>query len=98
MGNSFSERMAEYAYAAQLGKRNIYLSFAVSITPGCDCEGHDMAPSIPDIGVFASLDPVAIDRACLDKAKALGKRFRGEDALVYAEGLGLGSRKYVLIG
>jgi uncharacterized Fe-S center protein len=97
--SSFSERLAEYALAAQQGKNNIYITFAFNITRGCDCEGHNMKPVIDDIGIFASLDPVAIDKACLDMADKLNNRMvfkRGRKTLEYAEKIGLGTQNYEL--
>lgn len=97
---AFNERLAEYAYAAAKGKQNIYITFALNITKNCDCEGHPMKPIAKDIGIFASLDPVAIDQACLDVLdKREGKKIfrRGRHTLAYAEKIGLGSRSYELI-
>jgi uncharacterized Fe-S center protein len=97
---SFNERLAEYAYAATNGKQIIYISFAFNITKNCDCEGHAMKPVAKDLGVFASLDPVAIDQACLDVLdKNEGRTVfrRGRYTLEYAAGIGLGSRKYELV-
>ncbi len=97
---SFNERLAEYAYAASIGKRNIYISFAFNITRQCDCEGHPMKIIAKDVGVFASTDPVAIDQACLDVLnKNEGRKVfrRGRRTLEYAQSIGLGSRKYELI-
>ena len=96
-GKFFREKLVEYAFAAQKGKRNLYLNFAVSVTKGCDCEPRPMLPCIKDIGIFASTDPVAVDSACWDAAAKAGKRFKGVEQLAYAESLGLGSRKYTLI-
>ena len=56
-----------------------------------------MRKCVPDIGVFASLDPVALDSACYDAVKSAGKRFKGHEQLEYAEKIGLGSREYELI-
>ena len=100
MTKSFNERLAEYAYAAAKGKNNIYITFAFNITKNCDCEGHNMKPITKDIGVFASTDPVAIDKACLDVLdKNSGKVVfkRGRYTLDYAEKIGLGSKKYELV-
>lgn len=97
---SFYERLAEYAYAAQKDKSNIYITFAFNITKGCDCEGHSMKPFAPDLGIFASTDPVAIDKACidaLDRIKWKKVISRGRHTLDYAESIGLGSQKYELI-
>lgn len=61
----FMERMAEYAYGAVLGKENRvgYMNFLIHITPDCDCFPFSDAPIVPDIGILASRDPVAIDAA-----------------------------------
>lgn len=93
----FYERLAEYAYAAQAGKRSIYINFAVSITENCDCISKKMTPVMPDIGVFAGVDPVAVDMACCDAAKEAGHAFKGTEQLLYAEKIGLGSTRYELI-
>ena len=95
--NDFREKLVEYAFAAQLGKNNIYFNFVMNITKGCDCEGKQMKPIMPDIGIFISTDPVAIDTACYDIVKKNGKAFRGHEQLLYAEKIGLGTMKYELI-
>lgn len=99
------EKIAEYAYAAQLGKNNIYISFVINITEECDCFGIEMKPVVEDIGILASTDPVALDKACFDlvsKHKEIKTKMwkyfdKGEISLKYAEKLGLGSREYKLI-
>ena len=96
-GRMFREGLVEYAYASARGKRNIYLNFALNITRGCDCETRRMQPLIPDIGVFASLDPVSIDCACYDAAAQAGARFSGRHQLEYAESIGLGEQQYELV-
>lgn len=62
------ERMAEYAYGfvASHPGRIGYISFLMNITPDCDCIPWSDAPIVPDIGILASTDPVAIDQACYD--------------------------------
>ncbi len=100
ISKKFYERMAEYAYAAQKGKQNIYISFALNITKNCDCEGHSMKPFVRDLGVFASTDPVAIDMACLDKLSERENRTvfkRGRYILDYSQSIGLGKKEYNLI-
>lgn len=100
LSKSFNERLAEYAYAAHKDKNNVYITFAFNITRGCDCEGHSMKPFVEDLGVLASTDPVAIDRACLDLLdNRKGKKVisRGRYTLSYAEEIGLGSQEYTLI-
>lgn len=93
----FREKLAEYAAASHSGHRNIYLNFALSITRGCDCEPRPMFPLIPDIGIFASLDPVAVDQACWDACAERGRKFKGTEMLEHAEKAGAGSRSYELI-
>jgi uncharacterized Fe-S center protein len=96
---TFREKLAEYAYAAHKGKRNIYVNFAENITKECDCFGEAFKPIAADIGVFASTDPVALDKACWDMLnKREGKKvFGGEDIFNHAEEIGLGKREYELI-
>jgi uncharacterized Fe-S center protein len=86
----FNERLAEYAYAAQLGKNNIYINLAMTMTKGCDCEAWSMKPIIDDLGIFISTDPVAIDKACLEKIdERAGKKVypKGRHTLKYLESL-----------
>ncbi len=96
-GSDFKEKIVEYAYAAQLNKKNLYINFAMNITKGCDCEPRKMKPLIEDIGVFVSTDPVALDQVCWDLSKEKGKKFKGVEQLAYAEKIGLGSQIYNLI-
>lgn len=63
-----NEKIAEYAFAAIKDKPSFHINFAVDISPDCDCYGHNDLPIIPDIGIFASFDPVALDKACADMA------------------------------
>ncbi|MBQ9537577.1 MAG: DUF362 domain-containing protein [Desulfovibrionaceae bacterium] len=67
----FSERMVEYAYGALKGKegRLVFINFLMNITPQCDCAGWSDPVLVPDIGILASLDPVALDTACFDLVK-----------------------------
>ena len=62
------ERMIEYAYGAMKGKEKKigFMNFLIRITPDCDCFPFSDAPIVPDIGILASLDPVAIDAASFD--------------------------------
>lgn len=64
----FVERLVEYACGALEGKRGRagFFNFLLSITPDCDCVRWSDAPIVPDIGILASRDPVAIDAASLD--------------------------------
>jgi hypothetical protein len=53
-----------------VGKGKVaFINIAVDLTPGCDCAGFSDVPILPNLGVFASYDPVAVDKACLDRAK-----------------------------
>jgi len=45
-----------------------FINLALDLTPGCDCQNFTDMPIVPNLGVFASYDPVAIDKACIDKA------------------------------
>jgi uncharacterized protein len=64
----FIERIVEYAYGAIKGKESHtgYMNFLTHITPDCDCVPWSDAPVVPDIGILASRDPVAIDAASFD--------------------------------
>ena len=64
----FMERMTEYAYGAVKEKPGKvgYMNFLIRITPDCDCFAFSDAPIVPDIGILASKDPVAIDAASFD--------------------------------
>lgn len=99
LGKKFRERIAEHALAAQKDKTIIYINFILSVTRGCDCESHRMKPIAPDIGITASIDPVAIDTASLDLLqRGKGRKIfqRGRRALFHAQKVGLGSVDYQL--
>jgi uncharacterized Fe-S center protein len=95
----FRERTVEYALAAVNRKKFMYIQYAVDITENCDCDGHKMDPVYRDLGILASTDPVAIDKACFDLLRDReGKApFSGEDIFPYAQKLGLGLAEYDLI-
>lgn len=59
-------RMAEYAKAVVDGRPNFHISLVVDVSPTCDCHSGNDAPMLPDVGMFASADPLAIDQACVD--------------------------------
>ena len=48
------------------GRPCFHISLVQDISPNCDCHGENDAPILPDIGMFASFDPVALDQACAD--------------------------------
>ena len=59
-------RMAEYTKAVVSGRPNFHISLVMDISPNCDCHCENDAPILPDIGMFASFDPLALDQACVD--------------------------------
>ncbi|WP_026652121.1 DUF362 domain-containing protein [Butyrivibrio proteoclasticus] len=59
-------RMAEYAAAVVGGRPHFHISLITDVSPNCDCHGENDAPILPDIGMLASFDPVALDQACVD--------------------------------
>lgn len=63
-------RMAEYSKAVLDGRPNFHISIIMDVSPNCDCHSENDAPIIPDIGMFASFDPVALDQACADACNA----------------------------
>ncbi len=65
---AFTERMMEYAAGAVIGREEhvCYVNFIMNVTPDCDCAGWSDMPMVPDIGILASADPVALDQACFD--------------------------------
>ena len=64
----FNERMVEYALGSVVGKQGRvgYFNFLLNITPDCDCVPWSDTPMVPDIGILASTDPVALDKASYD--------------------------------
>ena len=59
-------KIVEYAMAAVKGKPNFHISVVCDVSPYCDCHGENDMPVVPNVGIFASFDPVALDRACID--------------------------------
>ncbi len=59
-------RMAEYTKAVIDGRPNFHISLIVDVSPNCDCHPENDAPILPNIGMFASFDPLALDQACVD--------------------------------
>lgn len=110
---AFIESMAEAATAvADYFKANhkpiVYITVMNFLSVDCDCDAHQTDPVMTDLGIVASLDPVANDQAFIDmiwnsndpgakKLQARIDRQLGRDILPYAESLGLGSTKYDLI-
>ena len=108
--DSFLESMAEAAYcvAKKYEGHAIYLNAMMNMSVDCDCCAEAEDPCMKDIGILISLDPVAIDRACIDLVKASkdpGKEHflervssrNGEHTIEEAVHLGVGSEDYELI-
>ncbi len=102
----FLERLAEYAEVIADTLDLVYINVVAKISKSCDCNPFAAAPFVSDIGIFASTDAVAIDRASLDFVNAVHKcddaflkesNISGNQQLVYGEQIGLGRNKYFII-
>jgi uncharacterized protein len=67
---SAQEKIAEYAYAVVKGKPSFCVNFVMNVSPDCDCWDRNDAAIVPDLGILASTDPVALDRASFDLVNA----------------------------
>ncbi len=63
-------KIAEYSKAVLDGRPNFHINLVIDISPYCDCHGENDLPILPDVGMFASFDPVALDQACVDACNA----------------------------
>ena len=63
-------RMAEYTKAVVDGRPCFHISLVVDVSPNCDCHGENDVPILPNLGMFASFDPLALDQACVDACLA----------------------------
>ena len=63
-------RMAEYTKAVVAGRPQFHISLIVDVSPNCDCHGENDIPILPNIGMFVSTDPLALDQACVDACLA----------------------------
>ena len=109
--DSFLESMADADKAVMdyMGRENLaYVSVANKLSVDCDCAAHPADPEMADLGIFASLDPVALDQACVDAVyasddpgkAALIERMESRNGIHTVEAaaaLGLGSRDYELV-
>ncbi len=59
-------KMAEYSKAVLQGRPHFHISIVCDVSPNCDCHAENDIPIIPNVGMFASFDPVALDVACAD--------------------------------
>lgn len=106
--DDFLESMAEAAKAVSdhMAGNICYLNVMNNLSVDCDCDSHPADPEMADIGILASTDPVALDRACVDlvyaapDGAALIERMEsrnGAHTLDHAEAIGLGSQAYELV-
>lgn len=108
--DDFLESMAEAAKAVvdHCGDCILYISVANNLSVDCDCVAKPEDPKMGDIGILASLDPVALDKACTDMVRASADHGKihlieridsrhGMHTLDHAEELGIGSQKYELV-
>lgn len=106
----FLETMAEAAKAIadHCGENIIYISVMNNLSVDCDCDSNPADPQMGDIGILASLYPVALDKACVDQVYASedhGKihliermeSMKGVHTLVHAEKIGIGTHDYKLV-
>lgn len=107
----FLESMADACKGVidHIGRDNVlYINVANNLSVDCDCNGNPATPEMKDLGIFASLDPVALDRACVDAVfnsadpgkgdliERINSR-HGTHTITAAEQLGLGSQKYKIV-
>ncbi|MBN2551192.1 MAG: DUF362 domain-containing protein [Spirochaetales bacterium] len=101
------KRVAEHALGVILNKRShcFFFNFLIDMTQGCDCYANRQERNMPDVGILASSDPVAIDQATLDltadrHGRSIARKSEpGLDATIqleHAEKIGLGTRSYDL--
>ncbi len=64
--SELNKKIAEYSKAVVDGRPQFHINLVMDISPYCDCHGENDAPILPDVGMFASFDPVALDKACAD--------------------------------
>lgn len=65
-----NKKIAEYSLAVLQGRPHFHISLVIDVSPYCDCHSENDLPIIPDVGMFASFDPVALDQACVDMANS----------------------------
>jgi len=106
--DDFLESMAEAAkgIANHMGKNILYIDVMYNLSVDCDCMSNPSPPTMADIGILASLDPVALDQACVDLIYAAPdggeviqriESRNGVHILEHAEEIGFGTRQYELV-
>ena len=109
-GEPFFEKVIEYNMALMAAKpgKMLYINILNNLSTECDCSAKASKPTMADIGIMASLDPVALDKASLDQIyarpaeerKHLVERIEsrgGAHQVIYGEKMGLGSQTYELV-
>ena len=106
--DDFLESMAEAAkgIANYMGENILYIDVMYNLSVDCDCMSNPAPPTMADIGILASLDPVALDQACVDLIYAAPdgqdviermESRNGIHILEHAEAIGFGNRQYELV-
>lgn len=106
--NAFHESMAEAAKSVSdaLDGKIVYINVMNNLSVDCDCDSEPAAPTMADIGILASTDPVALDKACVDLVYKAGdgqdliariESLNGTHILTHGEKIGLGSQTYDLV-
>ncbi|MCD7915392.1 MAG: DUF362 domain-containing protein [Tannerellaceae bacterium] len=108
--DDFLESMAEAAkaIAEYCGDNILYINVTNNLSVDCDCDSNPADPEMSDIGILASFDPVALDKACVDQVYAstdhgkihLIERMESRNGIhtvVYAEQIGIGTQQYQLV-
>ena len=76
-----NRKIAEYTQAVVDGRPSFHISLVIDVSPFCDCHAENDSAIVPDVGMFASFDPVALDVACADavnRQPAIGNSLLGE--------------------
>jgi len=107
------KKMVEYAAGLKqhFKEKMGFINFICDVSEQCDCYPFNSEPIVPDIGILASFDPVALDQACADLVNQTAGRVKDQDKfkslhptvdwevqLKYAEEIGLGKREYKING
>lgn len=84
-----NRKIAEYTHAVLLDKPHFHMSLVIDVSPYCDCHSENDIPIVPDVGMCASFDPVALDIACADAVNAQpavpGSKLERADRLAHAD-------------
>jgi uncharacterized Fe-S center protein len=67
---NLNRKIAEYTKAVVDGRPCFHISLVIDVSPNCDCRSENDMPIVPNVGMFASFDPVALDMACVDVVNA----------------------------